>query len=259
MRNVQNSPVADHAEAGSRVSNAPEIAAVGTATGLAAREARWAGAALALGATLFVLGTFLGLDAFEGDWDTSIGPTLPETAALIHERWPRFRAIWSGELLGSLLMALAAFLLQRRPQASARWLPAGVAWTVVGIGSMLVAVSYGLTLGGYPPALAAFQDQPALFATLRGCVLFLHAVGSVLQLLGVLGALMTEVRWKGRALPDRLLQVGAGVGLLGAVAAAGGLVPGVYGASALFFAAAMLGVVIWMRPAAPAPPGSDLT
>ncbi len=223
------------------------------------REARWAGAALALGATLFVLGTVLGLDAFEGEWDRSIGPTLPETAALIQERWPRFRVIWSGELLGSLLFALAAFLLQRRPQASARWLPAGVAWTVVGVGSVLVAVSYGLTLGGYPAALAAFQDQPALFATLRGCVLFLHAVGSVLQLLGVLGALVTEVHWKGRAPADRLLQVGAGVGLLGAMAAAGGFIPGVYGASALFLAAVLLGAAIWMRPAAPASSGGGLT
>jgi hypothetical protein len=222
-----------------------------------AREVRWAGAALAFGAMLFVLGTVLGLDAFDGDWDTSVGPTLPQTAALIHERWPRFRAIWSGELLGSLLMALAAFLLQRRPQASARWLPAGVTWTVVGIGSVLVAVSYSLTLGGYPTALAAFQDQPALFATLRGGVLFLHAVGSVLQLLGVLGALVTEVRWKGRALPDRLLQAGAGVGLLGVVAAAAGLVPGAYVASALFLAAALLGTAIWLRPGTPATGGSD--
>jgi hypothetical protein len=224
-----------------------------------AGEGRWGGAALAFGATLFVLGTVLGLEAFDGEWDTSVGPTLPETAALIQERWLRFRAIWSGELLGALLMALAALLLQRRPQASARWLPASVAWTVVGIGSVLVAVSYGLTLGGYPPALAAFQDQPALFATLRGCVLFLHAAGSVLQLLGVLGALVTEFRWKGRALPDRLLQVGAGVGLLGAVAAAGGLVPGVYGASALFLAAVLLGAAICIRPAAPASSGGALS
>jgi hypothetical protein len=217
-----------------------------------AREMRWAGTALTLGATLFVLGTVLGLEAFEGEWDTSIGPTLPETAALIQERWPRFRAIWSGEMLGALLMAVGALLLQRRPQASARWLPAGVVWTVVGIGSVLVAVSYGLTLGGYPAALATFQDQPALFATLRGCVLFLHAVGSVLQLLGVLGALVTEVRWRGTALPDRLLQVGAGVGLLSVVAPATGLVAGVYGASALFLAAVLLGAAIWIRPVAPA-------
>jgi hypothetical protein len=220
----------------------------GSAATAAARETRWAGAALALGATLFVLGTVVGLHAFDGDWDTSVGPTLPETAALIHERWPRFRAIWSGELLGSLLMGVAALLLQRRRQASARWLPAGVAWTVLGVGSVLVAVSYGLTLGGYPAALAAFENQPALFATLRGCVLFLHAVGSILQLLGVLGALVTEVRWRGRALPDRLLQSGAGVALLGAVGAATGLIPGVYGATGLFLAAVLLGAAIWMRP-----------
>jgi hypothetical protein len=238
------------AEAGSapRQTHSPVGDREASAAAAAAREARWAGAALALGATLFVLGTVVGLDAFDGDWDTSVGPTLPETAALIHERWPRFRAIWSGELLGSLLMGVAALLLLRRRQASARWLPAGVVWAVLGVGSVLVAVGYGLTLGGYPAALAAFENQPALFATLRGSVLFLFAVGSILQLLGVLGALVTEVRWRGRALPDRLLQSGVGVGLLGAVGAATGLIPGVYGATGLFLAAVLLGAAIWMRP-----------
>ncbi len=249
---------AEATDAMRRTSAAPEIATTG-ATTFSAWEVRWAGAALALGATFFVMGIFLGLDAFEGDWDRSIGPTLPDTAALIQERWPRFRAIWSGELLGALLFALAAFLLQRRPQASAYWLPASVAWTVVGVGSVLVAVSYGLTLGGYPAALAAFQEQPALFATLRGCVLFLHAVGSVLQLLGLIGALVTEFRWRGRSLPDRLVHVGAGAGLLAAAAATGGLVPGEYGAAALFLAAVLLGAAIWMRPAAPSSQGSGLT
>jgi hypothetical protein len=242
---------------GSTVNAAPETDVAGSIA--PGREVRWASAALALGAALFVLGTILGLDAFDGSWDTSVGPTLPATVSLIEERWPRFRAIWGGEMLGSLLMALAALVLQRRPQASARWLPVSMAWTSVGVGSVLVAASYCLTLGGYPTALAAFQEQPALFATLRGGILFLHAVGSVFQLLGVLGALITEMRWRGSALPDRLLQIGAGVALLGAVAAVGGLVPGVYGATALFGAAVLLGAAIWLRPAAPAPPGIDRT
>jgi hypothetical protein len=58
-----------------RANAAPEM--IAAASRAAGREVRWAGAALALGATLFVLGIILGLRAFEGNWDTSLGPTLP--------------------------------------------------------------------------------------------------------------------------------------------------------------------------------------
>jgi hypothetical protein len=239
-----------------RVNAAPEMNAA--ASLVARREVRWAGAALALGATLFVLGIILGLWAFDGNWDTSLGPTLPQTAALIHERWSSFRVIWLGELLGSLLMAVAAFLLLRRPLSPPGWLPLSVAWIVVAVGSTILAASYSLTLGGFPPALAVFEEQPALFATLRGGVLFLHMIGSILQLLGLLAVLATEFRWRGRSPADRLIQAGAAVVAAGIAAAAGGLVPGEFSAAAIFLAAALLGLAIWLGAAAPAASGRDL-
>jgi hypothetical protein len=210
-------------------------------------ELRWAGAALALGGLLFVLGVILGLRAFGGEWDTGTGPTLPRTAALIQENWPGFRLIWSGELAAAMLLAVAAFLLQRRPQERRRWLPAAVAWIGVGTGSLLVAVSYAVTLGSYPAALASFDGQPALFAALRGASLSIHATGSVLQLLGLIGALAIEFRWQARAVPDRLVQAGSGVALLGFAAAVTGLVPGESAAAGVFTAAALLGAAIWLR------------
>jgi hypothetical protein len=230
------------------------IAAASMAAG---RQVRWAGAALALGATLFVLGIIFGLRAFDGNWDTSLGPTLPQTAALIHERWSSFRVIWLGELVGSLLMAVAAFLLLRRPRTRPGWLPVGVAWIVVAVGSTIVAVSYSLTLGAFPPALARFEEQPGLFATLRGGALFLHMVGSILQLLGLVALLAAEFRWRGRSLADRLVQVGVAVVVTGIAAAAGGRVPGEFGAAAIFLAAALLGLAISMGAGAPAASGGD--
>ena len=212
-----------------------------------ARETRWAGAMLVVGSTLYILGVVLGLEAFSGNWDTSVGPTLPDTAALIQERWSSFRGIWSAELLGSLLFASAALLLQRRPQAGRRWMPAGVVWVVVAVGSVMLAVAYALTLGSYPPALDAFADEPAVFAALRGGLLRVHSIGSILQLLGLLVALAIELRWKGEGLPDRLVQVGAGVTLLGILAAVAGLVPGVYIAAAVFFGGGLLGLAICWR------------
>jgi hypothetical protein len=213
----------------------------------AAREARWGGAALALGAICFVMGIVLGLQAFEGSWDTSVGATLPGTAALIQEKWSSFRAIWFAELLGALLIACAAFLLLRRPQARLRSMPASVVWIVMGVGSMILAVQYAFCLGSYPPALAAFADEPAVFAAVRGGVLFMHLIGTILQLLGVLAALTLEFRWEGRGVPDRLVQGGAGITLLGILAAVGGLIPGEYGSAAIFLAAALLGLAISMK------------
>jgi hypothetical protein len=229
------------------------------AVATAAREARWGGAALALGSALFMGGIVLGLRAFSGDWDTSVGATLPDTAALIQERWGSFQAIWSAELLGALLLASGALLLQRRPEAGPRWVPTAVVWVV---GSVLVAVAQALTLGSYPPALAAFSEEPAVFAALRGGVLGLHSTGSVLQLLGLLAALAIELRWGGRGVPDRLVHGGAGVAVLGILAAVGGLIPGVYGAAAVFAAGALLGLSIWARAGRAAPlvraPGGGL-
>jgi hypothetical protein len=211
------------------------------------RQTRWGGAALALGSIIFVMGIIFGLRAFSGNWDTTVEATLPSTAALIQERWASFRVIWSAELLGSLLVASAALLLQRRPQAGRRWMPAGVVWVVVGLGSVLVAASYALTLGSYPPALDAFAEEPAVFAALRGGLLSLHLIGSILQGLGLLAALAVELRWKGRGVPDRIVQVGAGVTVLGILAAVGGLIPGEFGAAAVFLGGALLGLAIWMR------------
>lgn len=215
-------------------------------------DIRWGAAALALGAILFVIGVVLGLQTFSGNWDRSVGATLPDTASLIQERWPRFRAIWSVELLAALLMSSAAFLLQRRSQGGSRWMPNSAVWVVVGIGSIIVAVSYALTLGSYPSALAAFTEEPAVFTSLRGGILFLHMTGSILQLLGLLAALFSEFRWKGREMPDRIVHVAAGMSLLGILAGIGGLIPPELGAAPIFLAGAALGLAIWMKAGRPA-------
>jgi uncharacterized protein len=219
----------------------------GAAVTIQPAELRWAAAALGLGGVLFVSGVVLGLRAFGGEWDTSLGPTLPQTAELIRTKWPEFRIIWFGELLGALLLAMASLLLQRRPQERRRWLPAAVVWSAVGVGSLLVAVAYAITLGSYPHALAAFNEQPALFAALRGTTLAIHAVGSVMQLLGLIGAISIEFRWQGRSLPDRLVQAAAGVALLGSATALAGLIAGEYVAAAIFAATVLLGMAIWQR------------
>ena len=86
-----------------------------------------------------------------------------------------------------------------------------------------------------------------MFAALPGGALFMHSIGSILQLLGLLAALAIEFRWKGREVPDRLVHGGAGVTLLGILAAVGGLILGEFIAAATFLGGALLGLAIWMR------------
>ena len=209
------------------------------------RQMRWGGAALAIGLILFVMGVVFGFRAFSGNWDTTVGATLPDTAALIEERWSSFRAIWLAELFGALFVATAAFLLQHRPQTRPRWVPDGVVWVVVGIASVVQAVGYALTLGSYPPALAAFAEEPTVFAALRGGVLSAFSIGSILQGLGLLTAMAIEFRWKGRELPDRLVQAGVGLVLLGPLGAA--LLPGLWIPATFYFGGALFGLAIWTR------------
>lgn len=213
----------------------------------ATRNARWAAAFLGIGALLFVTGIVFGLAAFAGEWDRTVGATLPATAAIIRDKWTVFRRIWLGEMCAALLIAVAAFLLQHNPRETARRVPLGLLWIVVGIGSILVAVQYAFTLGSYPPALASFEQEPALFAAIRGGVLTISAVGSILQLGGILLILLVKLRLKSSATSDRLVQVAVAGVMVGLVLATIGLIPGEFGAAAVFMAAALLGSALWLR------------
>jgi hypothetical protein len=208
-------------------------------------EVRWGTGALSLGALLLVAGAIFGFRAFSGTWDTTVGPTLPATASLIDEQWPAFRRIWFGEMIGALLMAVGAFVLQRGPSDASARLQVNFMWIIVAVGSTIVAVSYAFVLGSYPPALAAFGEEPAVFGAIRGGSLRVHAAGSVLQLLGILALLAIKFRMKGKELPDRLVQAGATVATAGIVLAAAGLMPGPLVAAAVFLAAAFLGGALW--------------
>ena len=209
-------------------------------------EMRWAAAGLSVGALLFVSGIVLGLEAFAGNWDRSIGLTLSSTAAVIHEKWNVFRWIWFGEMCAAILIAGASLILGLASSPTARRGPRAFLWILVGIGSILVAAQYAFTLGSYPPALAAFEQEPVLFAAVRGGVLMVSAVGSVLQLAGLIVILFMGFRWRGAALADRLIQAAVMIVLLGIALSATGMIAGELGAAAVFFAAAILGATLWL-------------
>jgi hypothetical protein len=108
-------------------------------------------------------------------------------------------------------------VLQRRRQTGLFWLPASVAWIAVGVGASILTAMYAFTLGSYPPALAAFDEQPGIFATLRGGVRGLFHIGMAAMFFGLVGAFLGETSASDSVLPRWVAFVGATVTLLATI------------------------------------------
>lgn len=181
--------------------------------------ARWGGAALALGAVLYVAAIILFVTLYGRPEGTGPGGgvTLADTAAHMHNRWTLARGLWCTELIGALLIGLAASLLQHRRQSDAQWLPANAAWIAVAVGASILTVMYAITLGSYPPALAAFPEQPAVFASLSGGMRSAFYIGMAAMFLGLTGAFVAEALATDTVLPRWLAFVGTAVHLLATI------------------------------------------
>ncbi len=132
--------------------------------------ARWGGAILSIGAFLYTLAIILYVIVYGQPKGT--GPagevTVGDSAAHLLAHWRLVKGLWLTEMTAVLMIAVAAFTLPNRRETSRSLIPPRVAWLAVGIGAMLLATMYGFILGSYPPALAAFQQNPTVFASLRG-------------------------------------------------------------------------------------------
>lgn len=176
-------------------------------------ELRWGGALLALGAVVFIAAIFLYVPLYGLPEGTGPGGsvTLADTAAHMYSRWDFARWLWGAEMIGALLIGLAASLLRHRQQTGRYWLPALASWTAVAAGALILTVMYALTLGSYPPALAAFQDQPAIFAALRGGMLSTFYIGMAVMFLGMAGAALLEALVTGSVFARWIAFVGGTV------------------------------------------------
>jgi hypothetical protein len=211
------------------------------------RNLQWGGALLAIGSILFAVAIPLFLNII-GKWDTSVGGTLNNTVNLFQIKWRNISLIWTGELFGSILLAVAGLQLHKKLYNTGRFIPASVLWALLCVGSLLVAISYALTIGSYPSALEAFVKVPDLFVVIRSGMLALHAVGSIIQLIALLFLLIIEFRWSGKTIANRLVQAGMGFALIGIILSFTGLIDANYFAAGIFLGAALLGVAIWIKP-----------
>ncbi len=225
-----------------------------------AGEARWGGASLALGAILYTFALLAYLMIYGQPEGTGAAGevTVGDSVRHLLANWRLVNGIWFAEMVAALLLGLAGFVLCAGQQVGHAWLPARAAWIVVGMGGMTLTVMYAFTLGAYPPALAAYDSQPATFAAFRGAATALFYTGSAVLFLGLAGAFLAQTSGPGRQVPRWVAFGGAVAGLIATIQAAA-LLAGLKqlaiaapSAIVTFLLASLLGLAIW-RGGRPAP------
>lgn len=132
------------------------------------QQSKFAGALLIAGGLTILTTIFL---EYQVGW-IGVLRTRPETIDFLLSEWSNLRTIWSFQMLGYGFLALA-FLIQLH-EAPSHHAPA---WGALSLLTLLVIVAFGLTIGGYGPALEVHSTQPAVFETLRGAIRSLYSPG----------------------------------------------------------------------------------
>lgn len=133
-------------------------------------ETNLAGLLLILGATTILI--TIGFEHKIG-W---IGTEERPAAAVpyfIKDHWMGLQQIWSWQALGFLLKAVGYILLlknETKPYKS-------LLFTLLVLLTCSITIAFGITIGSYGPALAVFDQQPAVFTALRGAVRVLYLPG----------------------------------------------------------------------------------
>ena len=94
--------------------------------------------------------------------------------AFVLNQWSDLQVIWSFQMLGHGLLAVAYLLLCVSNSSIL-----AVVWATLSLLAVLVVVAFGITVGGYEPALLVYENQPAVFESLRGSVRGLYTPGGL--------------------------------------------------------------------------------
>lgn len=187
--------------------------------------ARAGGALLALGALTYAV-TIVAYVVLYGQ-PTGTGTdgwvTMANRVAHYVSKQQLATALWLLEFTATVLLAVAGFVLHhRRRQPGKRFAPA-VAWTVVGVGSIMLSLMYAVMIGGYPSAAAVFATEPGLFSALNGIAVFVFNAGNAVVFAGLACAFVAETS-AARAFPRRLGTAGSVLSVISTVVALGMLI-----------------------------------
>jgi hypothetical protein len=206
-------------------------------------EMRTGGAVLFMGAALFLI--TIAFELIVGWPPSGDEATAADTPTFIHQHWSSLRWIWGAQMLAVFLIALSALLLLQSRHLAARCPPTSLIWSTVAVAGMILTVAFGLTLGSYPPAVRAVEENPEIFTTVRGGVRFLLASSGTVAVLGHI-ILFTREGMADRGLVPRSWILGMAVALVLAImTAALGLLRPQTASAVVFFVPALLGLALW--------------
>jgi len=97
---------------------------------------------------------------------------LNEVPGFIRNHWSELRLIWGWQVSAHMLFAIAYLLLFKATRRLKSFFLAALF-----LSGLLVVVSFLAVLGGYYPALKVYEDQPAVFESMRGAIGNMYAVG----------------------------------------------------------------------------------
>jgi len=132
------------------------------------QHSNFSGALLMAGGLTILTTIFL---EYQVGWIGAIR-TRAETIDFVLSEWTTLRTIWSFQMLGYGFLGLAC-LVQVREAPSHH----ALVWGALSLLMLLVIVAFGLTVGGYGPALEVHSTHPAVFETLRGAIRGLYSPG----------------------------------------------------------------------------------
>lgn len=100
---------------------------------------------------------------------------IPE---FIRSNWSDLESIWFWQMFANVGFCAAYMIFLKRTSGLI-----SIAWALLVIGSLMVVVAFGLTLGSYSAALDVYDVQPELFQSTRGGIRSLYSgirIGGVL-------------------------------------------------------------------------------
>lgn len=203
---------------------------------------RSGGAILFAGGLLFVI--TIGFELRIGWPPPESETTLADVAAFMLQHWGALRWIWGAQMLGAFFFGLSALLLLQGRHLPSRWLSASVLWAAVAIGGIVATVAYGLALGSNPVALSSFEQNPEVFATVRGGVRFLLETGLATLLVHLVLFIWEGVATDGVVPRSWILSIAMAF-VLAVLAAAVGLVRPPAVGVVVFLVPASLGLGLW--------------
>jgi len=143
-------------------------------------ELRYGGLLLSLGAFTTIVIILLEVNASWASLRIEIERTNYEAGKFLLENWDEMGLIWTWALIGNVFFAIASMLLMKE-STRIGWDPSSLFWSIFFIGSLLLILSFGISLGSYHDTLSVLEDHPYLFDSIRGIDLYLFNFGALFQ------------------------------------------------------------------------------